>query len=175
VAENPLNDRPLNVTFTPRQARYIKIDQTGRDGVFWWSIYEIGITSEIKMSASASHNNVLVGTDNVAQAVDGRPETRWSSRAIQQPGMWFEVDLNQSRTVRGLMLDSARSPSDYPGGYIVRVSTDRVRWEEVARQAQNDRLLDISFSPRPVRYLRVEQTSSSDRWWWSIHGVMIKE
>jgi hypothetical protein len=25
------------------------------------------------MSASASHNNLLVGTDNVTQAVDGRP------------------------------------------------------------------------------------------------------
>jgi endo-1,3(4)-beta-glucanase len=175
VAENPLNDRPLNVTFPPRQARYIKIDQTGRDAIFWWSIYEIGITSEIKMSASASHNNVLVGTDNVAQAVDGRPETRWSSRAIQQPGMWFEVDLNQTRTVRGLLLDSARSPTDYPGGYVVRVSTDRAHWEEVACQTQNSRPLDITFNPRPARYLRVEQTGSSDRWWWSIHGVMIKE
>jgi Ni,Fe-hydrogenase maturation factor len=174
VAENPLNDQPLNVSFSPRQARYIHIDQTGQDSVFWWSIHEIDIASEIKLTASASHNNVLVGPDNVAQALDGRPDTRWSSRAVQQPGMWFELDLNQTRTVSGLTLDSSRSSQDYPRGYVVRISTDRQQWEEVARRDQNDQGLNVSFNPRPARYIRVEQTGSADRWWWSINEVVVK-
>ncbi len=174
IAENPLNDRPLNVTFSPRQARYIHIDQTGQDPIFWWSIHGIEITEEIKISASASHNNVLVGADNISQAFDGRPETRWSSRAVQQPGMWFEIDLNQTRPVSGLTLNTAPSPQDYPRGYVVRISTNRQQWEEVARRDQNDRALDVSFNPRPARYLRIEQTGSSDRWWWSINEVRIK-
>lgn len=130
--------------------------------------------SPAKMRASASHNNVSSGADNVAQALDGRLDTRWSSRAVQQPGMWFELDLNQVRPVSGLTLDSSASPQDYPQGYVVRVSTDRQRWEEVARQDRNERGLDVTFSPRPARYIRIEQTGSSDRWWWSIHEIVVK-
>ncbi len=174
VADNPLNDRPLNVTFSPRQVRFIRIEQTGSDPVFWWSIHEFGFSGEVRASASASHNNVLVGADNVMQALDGRPETRWSTRALQRPGMWFEIDLNATRTVRGLALDTAGSPNDYPRGYIVRLSEDHNRWEEVARNDHNDRALDITFSPLPARYIRIEQTGSADRWWWSIHQVVVK-
>ncbi len=174
VADNPLNDRPLNVTFSPRQVRFIRIEQTGSDPVFWWSIHEFGFSGEVRASASASHNNVLVGADNVMQALDGRPETRWSTRALQRPGMWFEIDLNTTRTVRGLALDTAGSPNDYPRGYIVRLSEDHNRWEEVARNDHNDRALDITFSPLPARYIRIEQTGSADRWWWSIHQVTVK-
>lgn len=174
VAENRNNDRPLNVTFSPRNIRYIRIEQTGSDPIFWWSIHDIDISGEVKLSASASHNNVLAGGDNISQALDGQPETRWSTRAVQQPGMWFEIDLNQIRTVSGLTLDSARSPQDYPRGYVVRLSTDRSRWEEVARNDQNDKQLDVDFSPRPARYLRVEQTGRADQWWWSIHEVVVK-
>jgi hypothetical protein len=89
--------------------------------------------------------------------------------------MWFELDLNKTRTVSGLTLDNARSPQDYPRGYIVRVSTDRNQWVEVAKNDRNDRALDISFSLRSVRYIRIEQTGSTDGWWWSIHGITIKE
>jgi hypothetical protein len=35
--------------------------------------------------------------------------------------------------------------------------------------------LAVNFSPRPARYIRIEQTGSSDRWWWSIHGITIKD
>jgi hypothetical protein len=126
------------------------------------------------LSASASHNNVLTGADNIAQALDGKPDTRWSSWAVQQPGMWFELDLNEMRTVSRLALDTAGSPNDYPQGYIVRLSTDRQQWVEVARRSQNSAALDVSFTPRPARYLRIEQTGSSDRWWWSIHGVTVR-
>jgi hypothetical protein len=127
------------------------------------------------ITASASHNNVLAGPDNIAQALDGRPETRWSTRALQQPGMWFELDLNQARSVSGLRLDGAGSPDDYPRGYLVRLSTDHSQWIEVARKDRNDGALDINFGARPARYIRIEQAGSAERWWWSIHGITIKE
>jgi hypothetical protein len=173
VAENPLNDGPLAVTFSRRPVRFIRIEQTGQDPAYWWSIHQIEVTAEVKPSASASHNNVLTGADNIAQALDGKPDTRWSSRALQQPGMWFELDLNEIRTVSRLALDTTGSPNDYPRGYVVRLSTDRQQWVEVARRDQNNAALDVSFAPRPARYLRIEQTGSADRWWWSIHGVTV--
>jgi hypothetical protein len=173
VAENPVNDRPLNVTFSPRDVRLIYIEQTGSDSVYWWSIHAIEVSGEVKMSARTSHNNIQVGADNLAQALDGRPETRWSSRSLQRPGMWLELDLHETRTVSGLTLDTTGSPSDYPRGYVVRLSTDGQNWEEVARRDQNDRALEVSFSPRTARYIRIEQTGSTDNWWWSVHGVTI--
>ena len=174
VAENPLNDQPLEVTFSRRPVRYIRIEQTGHDPVYWWSIHGIEIGAEVKPSARASHNNVQSGPDNVAQALDGRAETRWSSRALQQPGMWFELDLNETRTVNGLALDTAGSPNDFPRGYVVRLSTDYNQWVEVARNDQTDRALEVTFSPRPARYLRIEQTGRASNYWWSIYGVEVK-
>ncbi len=177
VARTPQNDRPLDIEFSPHPARYIRIEQIGQDAYYWWSIHGVAVKSSKytpAVTASASHNNVLSGADNLAQALDGRPETRWSTRAVQQPGMWFELDLNQVRSVGGLSLDSAGSPNDYPRGYVVRLSTDHSQWAEVARNDRNDRALDISFGARPARYIRIEQTGSSDRWW-SIHGVTVKE
>jgi hypothetical protein len=89
--------------------------------------------------------------------------------------MWFELDLNQIRSVSGLALDSAGSPNDYARGYVVRLSSDRSQWTEVARNDQNDEALDITFAPRPTRYIRIEQTGWADPWWWSIHSVTVKE
>jgi hypothetical protein len=86
--------------------------------------------------------------------------------------MWFEIELNETRTVSGLALGTASSANDYPRGYMVRLSIDGNQWEEVARNEQNDHPLDISFDPRAARYIRIEQTGRSDRWW-SIHSVTI--
>lgn len=175
VAQNPNNTGSVNVDFTARSARYIRIEQTGRSDRWWWAIHEIEVkTGELGLTATASHNNVSSGADNILQALDGRPETRWSSRTPQRPGMWFEIDLNRVRTVNGLRLESAGSPNDFPRGYIVRVSTDRQQWLEVARNPNNDQALDINFSAQEVRYLRIEQTGTSDTWWWSINEVVVK-
>ncbi len=178
VARTPHNDRSLDITFSPYPARYIRIEQIGSDPVCWWSIHDVTVKSSKftpGITASASHNSVLSGADNVAQALDGRSETRWSTRAVQQPGMWFELDLNQVRTVSGLSLDNTGSPNDYPRGYVVSLSSDHNQWIEVARVDRNNRALDISFGAQPARYIRIEQIGSADRWWWSIHGVTIKE
>jgi hypothetical protein len=71
--------------------------------------------------------------------------------------------------------DNTPSPHDYPRGYRVKVSTDRTRWTEVAANLNNNAPLDVTFAPREVHYIRVEQTGSSDRWWWSIHEIETKK
>jgi hypothetical protein len=176
VARNESNDRALDVGFSPRQARYIRIEQTGHSDQWWWSIHEIEVSGEVGqagLSVSASHNNVRAGVDNLLQALDGRPETRWSSETPQRPGMWFELDLGQVQAVGRVRLNNAPSPQDYPRGYVVRLSQDRAQWQEVACDESNDRALDTSFSPRQARYVRIEQTGHSDQWWWSIHEIEV--
>jgi hypothetical protein len=72
------------------------------------------------------------------------------------------------------MLDNSNSPQDYPRGYIVRLSEDQRNWMEVARRERNPDPVDVSFSARPVRFIRIEQIGSADRWWWSIHRIGVE-
>jgi len=174
IAENSNNNQPVSVVFTPRPVRFFRVEQTGSSDQWWWSIHTINIAGEARVTGRASHNNVLVGADNVLQAFDGKADTRWSTRTLQQPGQWFEIDLNTIRTVKRLILDNQNSPADYPRGYIVRLSENQQNWVEVGRNPQNSGSLDISFTPRPARFIRIEQTGSADRWWWSIHRVGIE-
>lgn len=122
---------------------------------------------------NASHNNVASGADNLLYALDNNPATRWSTRATQFPGMWFKQDLGQTQMVGGLRLDVGASPGDYPRGYIVKVSQNGVDWDTVAEKAKNDRPLDVSFTPRPARYIYIEQTGFSWIYWWSIHQLIV--
>ena len=176
IARRDQNEGELAVSFSPRLARYLRVEQTGRSDRWWWSIHGVVVDfSETlpELTVRSSHNNVSLGADNLGQAIDDQPQTRWSSRAVQQPGMWFEIGLSETQRVSGLKLESSGSPLDYPRGYVVRVSADGNSWQEIARRDQNEGELAVSFSPRLARYLRVEQTGRSDRWWWSIHGVVV--
>jgi hypothetical protein len=174
IAGNPNNDKPVNVVFTPRVTRFIRIEQTGQSDRWWWSIHRIQISQEIRVSGRASHNNVFDGADNVLQALDGNPQTRWSARTPQRPGQWFEVDLNSTRPLRRLMVDNNHSPNDYPRGYVVSLSPDQRNWSEVARNPRNTAPLDLSFPSQSARFIRIEQTGRDDFWWWSIHRIGVE-
>jgi len=173
VAENPNNDRPLAISFSPQHTRFIRIEQTGSDPIYWWSIHRIDLAGGVKLTARASHNNTQTGVDNVAQALDGRADTRWSTQTPQRPGMWFEITLSETRHLSGLTFDNAGSPKDYPRGYRLYVATDRNNWQEVGRRDQNMGPVNVRFSPRPVRLIYIEQTGHSENWWWSIHKVTV--
>ena len=123
--------------------------------------------------ADASQRQSQYGFDNLQQALDGNPHTRWSTVHPQRPGMWFQADLGQVRTVSQIQLTNASSPMDYPRGYILKVSTDSQNWERVDQKTQDGQPVNVVFSPRPIRFFRVEQTGYSDRWWWSIHNIQI--
>ena len=174
VAENQNNDKPVNVVFTSRTIRFIRIEQTGSADRWWWSIHEVGVSAQVRVTGRASHNNVMEGVDNVLQALDGNPNTRWSTRTVQRPGQWFEIDLSTVRTLKRLIVDNATSPNDYPRGYIISLSQDQRTWTELARNDHNSAPIDISFSARTARFVRIEQTGSSDQWWWSIHRIGVE-
>jgi hypothetical protein len=120
---------------------------------------------------SASHNNQMQGADNLRQAIDNNPATRWSTFQTQQPGMWFQVDLGQARPVSQVRLDNDASPQDYPRGYRLQLSLDGQSWTTIAENLANDRPLEVTFAPRRARFMRVEQTGSHPNFWWSIHEL----
>ena len=68
------------------------------------------------------------GSGDAQAAVDGRPETRWSTRRPQQPGDWLRVDLPAPTTLVGVDLDLGSFTTDYPRGAAVEVTGDDGSW-----------------------------------------------
>lgn len=118
---------------------------------------------------TASHR-----ADAASAAVDGNPTSRYDTGASQVPGMWFQVELPQETTLAGLQLDSARSPSDYPRGYKVELSSDGQNWGQPVASGKGDGpVTEITFKPTKAKFVRITQTGAVDGLFWSIHEMEI--
>lgn len=144
-----------------------------KEGVTWFSkegaaplemtveVAEGGIPST-PWQARASHNQADVG-----KAFDKDPDTFWDSKVAQQPGMWYELDLGQIQTVERIKIDSPGR--GFAVGFILSVSTDRADWKVVREMSLNWMAIDASFTPRPVRYIKIEQTGTPT---WGAHWLI---
>ncbi len=70
---------PSRSRLPAQEAQFVKIELIQGDPNFWWSIHQIDILPYVQIGASASHNNVLFGPDNLNYAVDGLSDTYWST------------------------------------------------------------------------------------------------
>jgi hypothetical protein len=143
------------------------------EGVTWFSkegatplemaieVAEGGVPST-PWQAQASHNQA-----NVGQAFDSDPDTFWDSGTAQQPGMWYELDLGQVQTVERIKIESPGR--GFATAFILSVSTNRTDWEVVKEMPLNWMSVDASFSPRPVRYIKIEQTGTPS---WGAHWLI---
>lgn len=131
---------------------------------------EAGLINRSNWTVTASS----FGNEEVASfAVDGDPESRWTSGVTQgADDMWFEVDLGGEAVVGRIELRLASfNPDDYPRGYLVEVMDATGEWVEVA---SNDAVFDtfpvtvIEFEPVTATVVRINQTGSSTTQWWSI-------
>jgi hypothetical protein len=119
---------------------------------------EVEVTDQavfVPWTAQASHNAAQVDL-----AFDGNPVTVWDSKAGQEPGMWFQVDLGEI-----LVLDRVKVASPGSGfaiGYKIKLSADGQDWHLVAERPKNWHNIDEAFTPCPARYLRLEQTGQPD-------------
>lgn len=105
------------------------------------------------------------GGEPASNALDGLPDTRWSSGAAQTPGQYFQLDLGAAREFDTIFL-SAGNSGDYPRGYAVHVSADGKTWgEPVAAGNDGAATTLISFARQKARYLRIVQTGSAGSWW----------
>ncbi len=118
---------------------------------------------------SASH----VGED-IARAFDGKASTRYTTGTPMRPGMWLQVDFGGTPwRIDRLVLDCRGSKGDYPRGYRVLVSDDGEDWSEpLASGNGGGPVVEIEVgAARPSRFLRIEQTGSTDGLYWSIHEL----
>ncbi len=103
--------------------------------------------------ATASHSPA-----EAALALDGKPDTAWDSRASQQPGMWFIVDMGEARVINRVKV--ASPGRGFPAGYAIRLSENGKQWRVAATAAQNWGDIDVSFAACRARYIRLEQTGT---------------
>jgi hypothetical protein len=136
------------------------------------------IVTEPTWKFSASHNPSIA-----YYALGIQP---WTSGARQAPGMWWQVELPQARTVSELQFESnpapviegeivAGAPSrsvfgaageqpglGYPRGYQVQVSMDGSQWTTVAEGKGTGADTHVVFAPTQARFVRLTSTTGGD-------------
>ena len=173
-----------NISFASQSVRYIRITQTGSKNKYWWSIHELQVGASGSSGSTGGNENtpldrsnwVMYSSNNsrdAHKAVDNNDGSRWTTRQRQRDGQYFEIDLQSTESFSRIVLDSSASASDYPRGYRVRVSNNGNNWNTVASGNGNNAVTMLDFFQQSARYIRIEQTGTSDKYWWSIHEVSI--
>jgi mono/diheme cytochrome c family protein len=115
-----------------------------------------------RWKATASRNGSLAGL-----AIDGDPNTRWTSTAALREGDWFQIELPEPATLSGLRLENSSAPGEYPFGFDVFLSADGQNWgQPVATGHGTIGIAEAYFPPAPAKFLRVtiNRTGKGDPW-----------
>ena len=108
-----------------------------------------------KVSASTN-------SETAALAVDGKLATRYDAKAIQTPGMWYQVELPAPTTISGLLLDSASATNDFLRNYQVMVSADGQQWGEAVATGHGTGIqTEILFPPVEAKFVRVQTAEAA--------------
>jgi type 1 glutamine amidotransferase/HEAT repeat protein len=162
--------------------RFIRIVQTGTTTNNYWSIADLkvnGMPEHVDpKAAEADRKNwkisASVNSADAKNAIDGDLEKRWATGRAMQPGDWIMVDLGETRTVKRVYLDAAKSTQDYPRAYQVQVSTDGENWIGPIGMGQGDKPQTvIPVLPTPARYVKIVQTGSTETWYWSVYDLNV--
>ncbi|HTW09838.1 MAG TPA: discoidin domain-containing protein [Acidimicrobiales bacterium] len=159
-------------SFPTQTAQYVEVVLTSADSSYWWSIDEIyllGTESALSRTSWVASTNTSPGSgDAPANALDGNPNTRFSTDADQAVGQDFEVNMGTPETFNELQMDVPNSPTDYAPGYKVEVSNDGSTWTTVANGTGTGPDETIVFPTQTAQYVEVVLTSADSSYWWSI-------
>jgi len=122
--------------------------------------------------ATASH--FAPAGDTPRNAIDGDPDTRWTSNFSQHPGMWFSLELPGPTLLGGVRLLTPGS-NDHPMGYELYTSMDGVNWSgTLAKGVGSTPVTEAVFQSVKGRFLRIVQTGAKSLWW-SINELQVLE
>ena len=179
VASGQGNRALTTIGFSRQTARFVRIEQTGADGFYWWSIADLklrltGTTGGSVLNPAGWGLQSSSDPNNRGAVFDGVGSTRWTTEIQQRPGQYFQIDMLRPQRFNKVVLNAGGSPQDYPRAYRVMVSNDGVNWgAPVASGNGSGATTTISFAPRDARYIRIEQTGSDGFYWWSIHELSV--
>jgi beta-galactosidase len=118
------------------------------------------------------------GSGGATNAYDRNPTTRWSSDALQQPGMFYGLDLGTAYSLTRVIWDSSLSPSDCPRGLDVQVSDDNDTYKTVVSIADTSSsiaggVLTVNLSSVSARYIKFVDTKSAPGNYLSVHELYL--
>jgi|GEM_PF-1341068 len=139
-----------------------------------------GLPSADWTLADNLHESLQLSAAFGQSALDGEANSRWTTQRSMQPGDSVTLDMGKVQHVARIILDSAKSPNDYPRGYVVETSLDGTQWKEAARAdaaqtaaTQKAGVLTISIPPADTRYLRITNQGLEPGTYWSIHELTV--
>lgn len=127
------NDKaPQTVDFPTQQARYVRL-QGGRRATSWgislWTLSVVNSTdpnTDLALNKAATASSVDNPGNTPQNAVDGNPDTRWSSNYTDN--QWIEVDLGAVVTFNRFVLLWELA---YAATFTIQVSNDGSTWSDV--------------------------------------------
>jgi HEAT repeat protein len=137
---------------------------------------DAAVQSIEKLLAAPARVTASVNPEKVGNAIDKDPATRWDTGGAQAGGEWFRIELDEERTISGIVLDSAGSGGDYPRGYEVYVSASSLGdGQLVAKGKGTEAVVKIKFD-KPVRgkAIKIVQTGQAQGLFWSIHELTVE-
>ncbi|MCX8239184.1 MAG: discoidin domain-containing protein [Akkermansiaceae bacterium] len=127
------------------------------------------LANQDKWQLSSSHGNGSLGG-----CVDHDLGSRYTTSAIQRPGMWVQIELPNISQVNQITLDAGSSTGDYPRGYEVVASLDGKNWTKpLAKGDGKGAVTKIKFSATKARFLKITQTKKHNNLYWSIHEIQL--
>jgi hypothetical protein len=176
--------------FTPGSVVWVKETGSGRvviDQLAWPAATPLpaqtalaaGIAAGLGVAFSAGSGSALLSTagwtgfaspNNAAagNAFDRDESTRWSSNALQIPGIYYGVDLGATRTLTRIIWDDAPAPGDLPRGLDIQTSQDGMTYTTVlsltaaqVSSMSNAGILTIPLDSATTRYLKLTGTGSA--------------
>jgi beta-galactosidase len=132
-----------------------------------------GLLSTAGWTGFASPNNAAAGS-----AFDRDESTRWSSNALQVPGMYYGVDLGATRTLTRIIWDDAPATGDLPRGLDIQTSPDGATYTTVlsipdTSTMSNAGILTIPLDSVTTRYLKMIDTGSAPGNYMSLYELYL--
>ncbi len=126
----------------------------------------IAVGRPVKASSSATVNGVAYPAEF---AVDGKPETRWSSE-FSDP-QWIAVDLGKAERIDRVVLAWEGA---YGKAYAIEVSLDGEKWNEVrSKEAGKGGMEDLNFEPVEARWVRMRGTRRGTEFGYSLWELKV--
>ena len=135
------------------------------------------IASLVTNGSDYRNNWVLNSTNSqldLRNAIDGDLSTRWATNEAQEPNQSFAIDLGFVQRFDRIVLSHQGRTDDFPAAYEVAISTDGINWgEPISTGRGSAPETVINFDPIDARHIRILQTGSTDRFWWSIQELNV--
>jgi hypothetical protein len=108
-----------------------------------------------------------------AKAIDGNAGSMWESGTGQVPGMWFKIDMLESRPFFALELQCT-SNGDYPRSLRLLLSEDGQTFTAATGTVTGGKNLHVDFATaRIARYLKLELQQDTGGLWWRIDELRV--